>query len=387
MLQNKLRQAQTNLHKKFLWRTRNIVRYSSTTHALVDGKMHLSFASNNYLGLANHPKVIAACQQALADYGVGSGSAYLVAGYSALHQQLEENLADFLQYPRVLLFSSGYLANIGIISSLFFTQDFILADKLNHASLLDGCLKSGARLKRYPHCQVQHIERECQNIADGNKLIVTEGLFGMDGTLAPLPAIAQTAKRHQATLLVDDAHGLGILGATGKGTVEHYGLNSKDVHILVGTLGKAFGSYGAFVAGQELVIERLVQTTRTYLYTTAIPPAIAAGSLASLELIQRESWRRKSLLDLVHYFQRCASQLEIPFMESISPIQLIMLGSNQRSLAISQLLLSKGIFVKAIRPPTVPKASARLRISLTSEHTREQIDFLMEALANALKYC
>lgn len=358
------------------------IQQSDGVYVYLDGQRYLSFSSNNYLGLSNHPEVIQACQMALKKLGVGSGSAYLISGYANQHHELEERLADFLKYPRVLLFSCGYMANAGIISALF-NKHSIFADKLNHASLVDGCLSS-SKLKRYPHCNMAYLQKLLMRSQDSQKLIVSEGLFGMDGTLAPLQELYEQCKLHQSRLLIDDAHGIGSLGEEGRGTLELAGLGYNEIPILVGTLGKAFGTYGAFVASSDLVIQSIIQLARTYLYTTAIPPAIAAASCASLKIIQEEPWRRHKIRELVLYFQKVADQLGIRYLPSSTQIQLIMLRDSQTSMTMSEQLLHKGILVKAIRPPTVPRTSARLRVSITSEHTRQQIDYLMEGLQHAL---
>ncbi len=374
-LQNMLKQRQQN----FELRNHLAIDNFSGAWVRLGDKEYLSFSTNNYLGLLNHPKVIAACQTALARFGVGSGSAYLVSGYTSAHQELEERLAAFLGYPKVLMFSSGYMANIGIIPALF-TDYCIFADKLNHASLLDGCLAAKGYLRRYPHRQMAFLEKLLQPTEKKNCAIISEGLFGMDGTIAPLAEIYQLAVANKATILIDDAHGIGTIGLRGRGTLELYGYGFKEVPILIGTLGKSFGTYGAFVASSQLIIESLTQLTRTYLYTTALPPAIAAASIASLKLIQEEPWRRQKIRELTDYFKLSARQLGIPCIFSETPIQIILLKSNQKSLEISQQLFDRGILIKAIRPPTVPKESARLRVTITAEHTKQQINHLMENL-------
>lgn len=349
------------------------------------GRHYLSFSSNNYLGLANHPLVIKACEQALNNYGLGSGSAYLISGYSKAHSELEEQLAEFLGYPKVLVFSCGYMANLGVIGSLISKQDGIYADKLNHASLVDGCLMSKASMQRYPHCNHEILAKLLQSETTNNKFIITEGLFGMDGTTAPLQKIMSLAKQSQATVLLDDSHGIGILGPKGKGSIELAHLTSQNLPILIGSFGKAFGSYGAFVAADSLVIESIKQSARTYIYTTAIPPALAAATLMSLKLIEIESWRREKLNDLILYFKKCTEQLNLMPSCSHTAIQPIIIGNSEQALSVSQYLLEQGIFARAIRPPTVPHSSARIRITLTALHNRTHIDFLLEKLSHAIK--
>lgn len=383
MLRLKLRQNLEERSIHFLLRTQEKIEATDGVYLSLNGMKYLSFATNNYLGLAHHPQVMKACHSALKKYGVGSGSAYLVSGYTSLHAELEEKLAEFLNYPRVLLLSSGYLANTGIISALFSKNDEIFADKLIHASLIDGCLASKAIFRRYPHSHMDTLESYCKNSTAKNKVIISEGLFGMDGTIAPLDKIQNIAQQNNAMVLIDDAHGVGVLGKNGRGSIEHFNLGIKEVPILVGTLGKAFGSYGAFVASDALIIDTLTQLTRTYLYTTAIPAAMAAASIASLQLIKEESWRRDNLQELINHFRQGLKQFSIPCLESQTPIQPILMPSNQKALELSQKLRLKGIFVKAIRPPTVP--SPRLRITITAEHTKAQLDRLLEGLVNEIK--
>jgi 8-amino-7-oxononanoate synthase len=350
---------------------------------LANNKTAINFCSNDYLGLANHHKVITAFQQAANQYGVGSGSAHLICGHNYEHHALEEELAHFTGRERALLFSTGYMANLGIITALLDKNDSVFEDKLNHASLLDGGLFSKAKFKRYAHASIKHLDNLLIN-ATGNKLIVSDGVFSMDGDVAPLKQLAITAKHHHAWLMVDDAHGLGVLGNNGGGLLEQCALNQDDVAILMGTLGKAFGTFGAFVAGSELLIETLIQKSRSYIYTTALPPAVAAATRASLKLIQTEPWRRQRLSQLISYFKTSAAQHNLTLMPSLSPIQPIMIGNSEQAVAISNALLDKGFLVSAIRPPTVPQGSARLRVTLSALHTEAHIDGLMEALGRDL---
>jgi 8-amino-7-oxononanoate synthase len=275
------------------------------------------------------------------------------------------------------------MANLGIITALLDKNDSVFEDKLNHASLLDGGLFSKAKFKRYAHASIKHLDNLLIN-ATGNKLIVSDGVFSMDGDVAPLKQLAITAKHHHAWLMVDDAHGLGVLGNNGGGLLEQCALNQDDVAILMGTLGKAFGTFGAFVAGSELLIETLIQKSRSYIYTTALPPAVAAATRASLKLIQTEPWRRQRLSQLISYFKTSAAQHNLTLMPSLSPIQPIMIGNSEQAVAISNALLDKGFLVSAIRPPTVPQGSARLRVTLSALHTEAHIDGLMEALGRDL---
>jgi 8-amino-7-oxononanoate synthase len=316
-------------------------------------------------------------------YGVGSGSAHLICGHGNAHHALEEELAAFTGRDRALLFSTGYMANMGAISALVGRGDTVLEDRLNHASLLDGGLLSSARFKRYAHADCNHLDNLLAN-AEGNKLIVSDGVFSMDGDVAPLQALSDFAKQHDAWLMVDDAHGLGVLGKNGGGILEQTGLKQDDVQVLVGTLGKAFGTFGAFVAGSEGLIETLIQKARTYIYTTALPPAIAEATRASLKIIQTESWRREKLKHLVEHFRTGAGQLGLPLMASPSPIQPLLIGESEQAVTVSQALFNQGFLVSAIRPPTVPVGAARLRVTFSALHEEQQIDRLLDALSKAL---
>ena len=367
-----------------LYRQRLVVEGAQTITLSVDGKTLLNFCSNDYLGLANHPTVIAALKRGADNYGVGSGASHLINGHSRAHQALEEELAEFVGRPRALLFSTGYMANLGVVSALVGRGDFVFEDRLNHASLIDAGLLSGARLQRYLHADMDslasHLAKSSTQQAGKRTLIVIDGVFSMDGDLAPLPELAATAARHDAWLMVDDAHGLGVLGDKGQGTVSHYQLSNDEVPILMGTLGKAFGTFGAFVAGSEALIETLIQQARSYIYTTALPPAVAEATRASLALVQQESWRREKLATLIQRFRSGAAQLGLTLLDSGTPIQPLMVGDTGRAMRLSKALLTKGILVSAIRPPTVPDGSARLRITLSAQHDEVQVDQLLTAL-------
>lgn len=350
--------------------------------ALAEGPQ-LCFASNDYLGLAGHPAIAAATISALEKYGTGAGASHLISGHHCAHAELEEALAEFTGRPRALLFSSGYAANMGTINALLKRGDLLLQDSLNHASLIDGGLLSPAHCKRYRHADISSAERQldAHQRSEGVTLLATDGLFSMDGDCAPLTELAALCQRRRAALMVDDAHGFGVFGKSGGGLVEELGLSAEQVPVLVGTLGKSFGSYGAFVAGSETLIESLVQFSRSYIYTTAQPPALAAASLAALQLLRIEGWRRDHLRQLVEYFRSAAAQLELPLMASQSPIQPLLIGDEARLMAIDAALRARGLWVGAIRPPTVAEGSARLRITLTAAHSREDVDRLLEALA------
>lgn len=347
--------------------------------ALIDGDRYLNFASNDYLGLANHPDVIEAFKRGANEFGVGSGASHLVSGHSQYHHALEEQLADFCQRPRALLFSTGYMANLGVLSALLTADDAVFEDKLNHASLLDGGLASGARFRRFLHADVASLEKQLSTSQARRKLVVTDGVFSMDGDIAPLAEMARTARGHQAWLMVDDAHGVGVLGKNGRGVIE--GLSeAEQPQILMATLGKAFGTFGAFVVGSEELIETLIQFSRSYIYTTALPPAVAAASLASLMLVREEHWRREKLNQLIEQFRQGARQIGLPLLSSSTPIQPLLIGSDEKVMAINELLRQRGFLVGAIRPPTVAPGSARLRITLSASHDESDIDALLAAL-------
>ena len=363
-----------------LYRQRPLLGSPQGPQVVVDGQQLLAFCSNDYLGLANHPEVIAAWQAGAEQWGVGGGASHLVVGHSTPHHQVEEALAELTGRPRALLFSTGYMANLGAITALVGQGDTVLQDRLNHASLLDGGLLSGARFNRYLHNDAASLASRLDK-AVGNTLVVTDGVFSMDGDLADLPALAEVARARGAWLMVDDAHGLGTLGAQGGGIVEHFGLGVDDVPVLVGTLGKACGTAGAFVAGSEELIEALVQFARPYIYNTSQPPALACATLKSLELLRRETWRREHLAALIRQFREGAQQIGLALMDSPTPIQPIMIGDSAQALRLSRMLRERGLLVTAIRPPTVPVGSARLRVTLSAAHSEAQVQLLLNALA------
>ncbi|TXL01526.1 8-amino-7-oxononanoate synthase [Methylococcaceae bacterium HT1] len=379
--QNNLLATLDELKQANLYRTRRIIDSAQGVYLRVDGRKLLNFCSNDYLGLANHPQVIESFKQAVDKYGVGSGSAHLVCGHGYEHHALEEELADFTGRERVLLFSTGYMANLGVIAALMGKGGVVYEDKLNHASLLDGGLLSGAKFKRYLHNDMHNLQAKMHGLMpDQQAMIVTDGVFSMDGDYAPLEALSELAQQQGAYLMVDDAHGFGVLGAAGAGLVEQCQLNQQQVPVLVGTLGKAFGTSGAFVAGSEVIIETLIQKARTYIYTTALPPAIAAATRTSLQFVINDSWRRDKLKMLVQRFQTGARQIGLDLMPFESAIQPIVLGNSLQALQASEHLLQQGLWVSAIRPPTVPEGGARLRITFSAQHTEQHIDQLLCAL-------
>ena len=363
-----------------LYRQRPLLESPQGPEVVVDGQRLLAFCSNDYLGLANHPEVIAAWQAGAERWGVGGGASHLVIGHSTPHHEVEEALAELTGRPRALLFSTGYMANLGAITALVGQGDTVLQDRLNHASLLDGGLLSGARFNRYLHNDPASLASRLDK-AVGNTLVVTDGVFSMDGDLADLPALADVARARGAWLMVDDAHGLGTLGTQGGGIVEHFGLGVEDVPVLIGTLGKACGTAGAFVAGSEELIEALVQFARPYIYTTSQPPALACATLKSLELLRRETWRREHLAALIRQFREGAQQIGLELMDSPTPIQPIVIGDSAKALRLSRMLRERGLLVTAIRPPTVPAGSARLRVTLSAAHSEAQVQLLLNALA------
>ncbi len=371
--------------REHLYRRRRMLSGPQGPELVMGRRKMLSFCSNDYLGLANHPKVITALRKGAHKYGVGSGAAHLVSGHSKAHHTLEEELAEFTNRPRALLFSTGYMANLGVITALMGRGDNIYEDRLNHASLIDGGLLSRAGFRRFAHSDVQVLERQMQSQERGQEkgeaMVAVDGVFSMDGDIAPLPELAALCRKREAWLLVDDAHGMGVLGATGAGSLEHFSLGVEDVPILMGTLGKGFGTFGAFVAGSEELIETLIQDARSYVYTTASPPAVAEATRASLRLVHKESWRRERLQELIQRFRTGAEQLGLPLMQSETPIQPLLAGSAETAIAWSKGLEKQGILVSAIRPPTVPEGSARLRVTLCANHTDEHVDRLLEALA------
>lgn len=363
-----------------LYRQRPLLQSPQGPQVMVDGTPLLAFCSNDYLGLANHPEVIDAWRAGAERWGVGGGASHLVIGHSLPHHELELALAEFTGRPRALLFTTGYLANLGALTALVGQGDSVLQDRLNHASLLDGGLLSGARFSRYLHNDADSLGKRLAK-ATGNALVVTDGVFSMDGDIADLPALAAQAQARGAWLMVDDAHGFGTLGRHGGGVVEHFGLDMEQVPVLVGTLGKAFGTAGAFVAGSEELIECLIQFARPYIYTTSQPPALACATLRSLQLLRDEHWRREHLAALIRQFRQGAEQIGLHLMDSFTPIQPILIGDAARAMRLSAMLRERGLMVTAIRPPTVPAGSARLRVTLTAAHSAAQVQLLLNALA------
>lgn len=367
-----------------LYRRRQVLESPQGVEVRLDGRRYVNFSSNDYLGLANHPRVIKAMVEGAQRWGAGSGAAHLITGHSQPHHALEEELAEFTGRPRALLFSTGYMANLGVVSALLGRGDTVYEDRLNHASLIDAGILSRAKLRRYQHADAADLLGQLNTNAQGNKLVVTDGVFSMDGDLAPLAVLVDTCQQTDAWLMVDDAHGLGTLGKRGGGSLEYFNLDTTAVPILIGTLGKAFGTFGAFVAGSEALIESLIQLARSYVYTTALPPAVAEATRASLQLIKTQSWRREKLQAMIKRFRHGAGELGLPLMESLTPIQPLVLGEAARALQVSQQLREQGFLISAIRPPTVPEGTARLRITFSAEHEAHQVDCLLAALEESL---
>ena len=364
-----------------LYRTRRQISGPQQPELTSDGKPLLSFCSNDYLGLANHPANLEALRNALPETGLGGAASHLICGHHDAHHELERRLAEFTGRSSALFFSTGYMANMGVISALAGRGDTIFSDRLNHASIIDGCVLSRAKVRRYRHGDVAELEAMLAD-TQGHKLVVTDGVFSMDGDVAPLKELARVCGAHDALLVVDDAHGIGVLGPQGRGSVPELGLSEQDVPVVIGTLGKAVGTSGAFVAGPEVLMDYLVQKARTYIYTTAMPPAIARATCASIDLIERDDARRAHVLDLVARFRREAAALGYQLMPSQTPIQPILVGDNWSALALSQALEEKGLLVTAIRPPTVPEGEARLRVTLSAAHSHADLDLLLQALAD-----
>jgi 8-amino-7-oxononanoate synthase len=365
-----------------LQRRRRVLESPQGVRIIADGKPYLSFCSNDYLGLAHHPQLVAALQTGAQQHGAGSGASHLLSGHSAAHQQLENELAAFVRKPAALLFSTGYLANLGAVQALVGRGDTVFADKLNHASLNDAMLLSRAEVKRYRHNDIAHLEQlleQANGHGCGRKLVITDAVFSMDGDLALLPEVLALCEKHNAWLLVDDAHGFGVLGDEGRGALTHFHLDSPRI-IYMATLGKAAGVSGAFVAAEPVVTDTLVQHARSYIYTTASPPALASALRESLALLREDEWRREKLGMLIARLHAALNDLPWKLLPSSTPIQPLLVGGNEEVVALSEGLRARGIWAPAIRPPTVPQGTARLRISLSAAHSEADVDQLAEAL-------
>ncbi|MCZ6576456.1 MAG: 8-amino-7-oxononanoate synthase [Gammaproteobacteria bacterium] len=363
-----------------LYRERLVLASAQGVHIRVGDETLLSFCSNDYLGLANDPRVVAAFCAGAERYGAGAGASHLISGHTIAHQALEEELADFVGSPRALLFSTGYMANLGVVTALSDRHSIVFEDKLNHASLIDAARLTQAKVKRYPHADMERLTTMLANSAVPS-VIASDAVFSMDGDLAPLQRLLPLARAHKAWLLVDDAHGIGVLGPGGRGSLAHLDIATQAPVILMGTLGKAFGVFGAFVAGDEPLIETLIQHARTYIYTTALPPAVAEATRASLQIVRSEEWRRERLQSLVDRFVEQATQMGLSLTGARTPIQPVILGSPEAAVAASRTLRAQGILVPAIRPPTVAPGTSRLRITFSAAHEPAHVDRLLQALA------
>ena len=344
----------------------------------------VNFASNDYLGLAGDARVVEAFCRGAQEYGVGAGASDLISGYTDAHAMLEDDFARFTRRPRALVFSTGYMANLSVVTVLVRRGGCVLEDRLNHASLIDAAILSRAKLLRYAHTDGASLAERLRAVDGKDVLVVTDGVFSMDGDIAALPELAGHCRQNGATLALDDAHGIGVLGASGAGTTEHFGLDSDSVPVLVGTCGKALGVFGAFVAGGETIIESLAQFARPYVYTTALPPAVAVAVAESLRIVQSEPQRRERLHCRIRYFKERATARGLPLTTSVTPIQPVIIGDSRRTVQIADALRAGGFLVGAIRPPTVPNGTARLRITLSAAHTEADIEALVDRLARLL---
>lgn len=379
MIFTQLQQSLDERAAQGLLRSRRTLSTPQSPHIVVDGKSYLAFCSNDYLGLASHPQLVAALQQGAAQWGVGAGAAHLVSGHFESHHRLEQQLATFVGKPSALLFSTGYMANLGVVQALVGRGDTVFADKLNHASLNDAMTLSRAEVRRYRHGDMEQLARLLEQAKSGRKLIITDAVFSMDGDIAPLREMLALCERFDAWLYVDDAHGFGVLGEQGRGSLAYFGIASERI-IYMATLGKAAGVSGAFVAAEQVVIDTLINHANSYVYTTATPPALSSALLRSLQLIELGDDRRAHLKHLVARLRSGLAGLPWALMESDTAIQPLLIGDNQRALELSAALRERGIWVAAIRPPTVPQGTARLRITLSAEHGDADVDRLVGAL-------
>ena len=365
-----------------LTRRRRLLQSAQSAQIQCDGQTVLSFCSNDYLGLANHPALITAVKDSLDALGVGSGASHLITGHHQSHERLEQALADFVGLPSALLFSTGYMANLGVVSALVGRDDAVFADKLNHASLNDAVVLSRAELHRFAHNDMAALEKLLRASTAKRKLIVVDAVFSMDGDVAPVRELVALCEHYDAYLLLDDAHGFGVLGKQGRGVLDHTGLRSPRI-IYMATLGKAAGVAGAFVAGEAVLIDYLVQQSRTYIYTTASPAMLSSGLLAALQVMQEDAARHTHLHALIQRFKSNLVLRRWQLMPSDTAIQPVLVGSNDDALRLSEHLLTMGMLVPAIRPPTVPKGTARLRISLSAAHSEQDVMRLVDALQQA----
>tara|TARA_B100000315_G_scaffold133784_1_gene123263 strand:- start:9994 stop:11172 length:1179 start_codon:yes stop_codon:yes gene_type:complete len=378
---NFFRKELQNLKNIDLYRKLRLVQGAQGPCVSMNGKKVILLCSNNYLGLANHPSVKKAANKAIKDFGCGAGASRLISGTMTLHSELEKKIALFKNTNSALVFNSGYHANIGMLSALMKKRDIVFCDELNHASIIDGCRLSGAKTTIYPHKDMDALERHLKK-SNGykKKLIVTDGVFSMDGDIAPLPDIVFLAKKYSAFTMVDDAHATGVFGKNGKGITEHFNLSSNEIDIQMGTFGKALGSFGAYIAGNKELINYLINRARSFIYTTALPPSVPAASLAAIEMIQLKPGLRKKLWENVDYFKKGLQKKGFKNFDSQSQIIPIIVGNSKKVVMASEYLLNKGVFVVGIRPPAVPRKKERLRITIMSSHTRKDLDYALDAL-------
>ncbi len=365
-----------------LRRFRQVLESPQATRIILDGRDYLAFSSNDYLGLANHPDLIKSASEGAQQYGVGAGASHLIHGHSSAHHALEDALAQFTGFPKALLFSTGYMANIGVVTALAGRGDAIFADKLNHASLNDAAILSRAQFIRYPHLDLAVLEQRLATINARRKLVITDAVFSMEGNIAPIGKLVVLCEKYHALLLLDDAHGFGVLGRQGRGSL--FIPDSDDEHspniVYMATLGKAAGVFGAVVAAQEDIIETLIQSAHSYIYTTATPPLLSHALLTSLKLIEQDEWRREALARNIAQLKEGLQSSRWKLFPSSTPIQPLLMGDNVEAMRISKGLRERGILVPAIRPPTVPQGTARLRISLSAAHQSRDIHCLTQAL-------
>lgn len=371
-----------SLKNQHLYRQLRQIKLTRPTKAEIDGQEVTVFASNDYLGLAHHPKVKEAAIYATEKFGCSASASRLISGNHHLYEQLEKALAQFKRYPAALVFPTGYMTNLGLLSSLANNQAVFYLDRLNHASLYDGWLLTRTTLKRYSHQNLDWLEKQLQQDADKEKFIITDGVFSMDGNLAPLAELKNLADKYRCCLIVDDAHGIGVLGPEGKGTAA---LLRVKVDIEIGTLSKALGAVGGFVCSHNTVKEYLINKARSFIFTTGLPPAAVAAALAALKVIKEEQWRQQRVLTLAKNLRLALQQAGYQVLEGLTPIIPIIIGNEAKALQLSQACLEKGIFIPAIRTPAVPKNKARLRLTVSAEHSDTEIESVVKVLTKAGK--
>jgi 8-amino-7-oxononanoate synthase len=367
------------LREKGLYRKLLRVEGEQSHRIRIEGREVIQFSSNNYLGLASHPRLKEKVEKIVEQYGCGSGASRLVSGNLSLHEELEEKLALFKHTRSALVFNSGYNANLGVIPSLIQEGDVIFSDELNHASIIDACRMSRAEIAIFRHRDADNLEKLIKKRKGQKKLIVTDGVFSMDGDIAPLLEIARIAEHYSALLMVDDAHATGVLGRRGSGTAEHFGLEER-VDIQMGTLSKALGGFGAYIAGDHELRDYLINTARSFIFTTALPPPVLAAGIAALEVIEEEPGLREKLWENVRFFKPRVQALGLRITNTETPIIPVIIGDPQLTLKMADMLLHEGILIQAIRPPAVPEGTSRLRIALMATHTHEDLEMALRVL-------